>query len=89
VCVCVCTCLVGCWYMWPCVYVCARTAVCARTSVGVCADMQRFVDVQVTDDGMAELASMSSLMSLNVVGCHRLTPRGKASVAHLLDPLIL
>lgn len=42
--------------------------------------------MKVTDDGMAELAKMSSLMSLNIVGCHSLTTRGKASVAHLLDP---
>jgi hypothetical protein len=28
---------------------------------------------------------MTSLLSLNVLGCHRLTPAAKAEVAHLLD----
>ena len=40
---------------------------------------------KVTDDALRVLGGMSSLLSLNVLGCHRLTPAGKAAVAHLLD----
>jgi hypothetical protein len=31
------------------------------------------------------LGGMSSLLSLNVLGCHRLSAGAKAEVAHLLD----
>ena len=41
--------------------------------------------LQVSDDSLAVLARMTSLLSLNVLGCHRLTPGSKAAVAHLLD----
>lgn len=40
---------------------------------------------KVTDDALIMLRGMTSLLSLNVLGCHRLTPAGKAGVAHLLD----
>jgi hypothetical protein len=40
----------------------------------------------VTDRGVEELVkSLTSLMTLNVIGCHRLTPRAKGQVARLLD----
>ncbi len=41
---------------------------------------------QVTDRGVEELVkSLTSLVTLNVIGCHRLTPRAKCQVARLLD----
>ncbi len=40
---------------------------------------------KVTDAALGTLGAMSSLISLNVLGCHRLTPQGRAGVAHLLD----
>jgi len=41
---------------------------------------------QVTDKGVENLVmSMTSLVTLNIMGCHRLTPRAKAQVASLLD----
>jgi hypothetical protein len=42
--------------------------------------------VQVTDRGVEELVkSLTSLVTLNIIGCHRLTPRAKCQVARLLD----
>ena len=43
---------------------------------------------QVTDEGMEVLAGMTSLVSLQLRGCHRLTPRGRNVVSHLLDRLM-
>ena len=40
---------------------------------------------KVTDESLAALGALTSLLCLNVLGCHRLTPGGKARVAHLLD----
>lgn len=45
--------------------------------VGMCA--------QVTDRGVEHLVkSLTTLVTLNVIGCHRLTPRAKCQVARLL-----
>ena len=42
--------------------------------------------MQVTDMGVENLVkSMTSLVTLNIMGCHRLTPRAKGQVARLLD----
>ena len=42
--------------------------------------------LQVTDKGVENLVkSMTSLVTLNIMGCHRLTPRAKGQVARLLD----
>lgn len=42
--------------------------------------------LQVTDRGVENLVkSMTSLVTLNIMGCHRLTPRAKGQVARLLD----
>ena len=42
--------------------------------------------LQVTDMGVERLVkSMTSLVTLNIMGCHRLTPRAKGQVARLLD----
>ena len=41
--------------------------------------------MQVGDEAMHTLAGMTSLLALNVLGCHRITAAGKAAVAHLLD----
>ena len=43
---------------------------------------------QVTDEGVEGLAGMTSLVALSVIGCHRLTPKGKQAVARLLDNAI-
>ena len=40
---------------------------------------------KVTDASLEALARMTSLLELNVLGCHRLSPQAKAAVAHLLD----
>lgn len=39
----------------------------------------------MTDDALRVLGSMTCLLSLNVLGCHRLSAGAKAAVAHLLD----
>ena len=41
--------------------------------------------MQVTDGGVEVLAGMTSLVSVQLRGCHRLTPHGKAALSHLLD----
>ena len=44
------------------------------------------VALQVTDKGVENLVKcMTSLVTLNIMGCHRLTPRAKGQVARLLD----
>jgi hypothetical protein len=43
---------------------------------------------KLTDAGAAALAA-SPLVRLTVTGCHRLTPRGRAAVQHLLDYPVL
>jgi hypothetical protein len=40
---------------------------------------------KISDAALSTLRGMTSLLSLNVLGCHRLTPAGKAGIAHLLD----
>lgn len=40
---------------------------------------------KVTDDALRALGAMTCLLSLNVLGCHRLSAGAKARVAHLLD----
>lgn len=39
----------------------------------------------MTDEALCALGSMTCLLSLNVLGCHRLSAGAKAAVAHLLD----
>lgn len=39
---------------------------------------------QVTDSVLDALASMPSLRTLNLAGCHRISPEGRAAIAHLL-----
>jgi hypothetical protein len=39
----------------------------------------------VTDASLRRLARMTSLLQLNVLGCHRLSAGAKAEAAHLLD----
>lgn len=40
---------------------------------------------KVGDDSLRALGRMTSLLSLNVLGCHRLSAGAKAEAAHLLD----
>jgi len=39
----------------------------------------------LTDGAMLMLSEMESLVSLNIIGCHRLSKLGKGHVQHLLD----
>eukprot|EP00887_Chlorella_sp_A99_P001149 scaffold14.g1149.t1 len=41
---------------------------------------------KVTDDSLAALSAMTSLLCLNVLGCHRLSPGAKAALADRLSP---
>ena len=51
-----------------------------------CACLSALHGLQVTDRGVENLVkSMTSLVTLNIMGCHRLTPRAKGQVARLLD----
>ncbi len=51
-----------------------------------CACLSALRGLQVTDRGVENLVkSMTSLVTLNIMGCHRLTPRAKGQVARLLD----
>lgn len=40
---------------------------------------------KLTDGAMMMLNQMQSLMSLNIIGCHRLSKVGKELVQHFLD----
>lgn len=40
---------------------------------------------KLTDGAMLMLSEMQSLVSLNIIGCHRLSKLGKGHVQHLLD----
>ena len=40
---------------------------------------------KLTDGAMLILSEMQSLISLNIIGCHRLSKLGKGHVQHLLD----
>ena len=40
---------------------------------------------KLTDGAMLMLSEMESLISLNIIGCHRLSKLGKGHVQHLLD----
>ena len=40
---------------------------------------------KLTDGAMLMLSEMESLLSLNIIGCHRLSKLGKGHVQHLLD----
>lgn len=41
--------------------------------------------LQVTDAGIEIVKSMVSLVTLHVMGCHRLTPAARTAVSHLSD----
>ena len=40
---------------------------------------------KLTDGAMLILSEVESLVSLNIIGCHRLSKLGKGHVHHLLD----
>ena len=40
---------------------------------------------KLTDGAMLMLSEMQCLMSINIIGCHRLSKLGKGHVYHLLD----
>ena len=40
---------------------------------------------KLTDGAMLMLSEIESLVSLNIIGCHRLSKLGKGHVQHLLD----
>ena len=42
---------------------------------------------KLTDGSMLMLSEMESLISVNIIGCHRLSKLGKGHVRHLLDHL--
>ena len=42
---------------------------------------------KLTDGAMLMLSEMQCLMSINIIGCHRLSKLGKGHVYHLLDHL--
>lgn len=41
--------------------------------------------MQVTDAGIEVVKNMISMVTLNVMGCHRLTPAARTAVSHLSD----
>lgn len=62
-----------------------RAGICHLTALTALSRLDLMYSWKVTDDALRTLGGMTSLLSLNVLGCHRLTPGGKAGVAHLLD----
>lgn len=63
----------------------SRAGICHLTALTALSRLDLMYSWKVTDDALRTLGGMTSLLSLNVLGCHRLTPGGKAGVAHLLD----